>query len=549
MLLTLFFLITSLSGVGEPEPSSGCHEKNEIGPVQNMMVVTSNRLASEAGLDVIKNGGNALDAAIAAQAVLNLVEPQSSGIGGGGFLLYYRAKDGVIKVYDGRETAPINPSSEKNKKEKTVGVPGLVAMLEYAHREEGSAPWEVLFERAIELAEEGFPISTRLHLLIEQTPSLQDVEEAREYLFEGDRPKAEGALLKNPQFAETLRLIAKDGSYPIYRGEIAQKIIRAVEGSLSSQDMARYVPVSRNPLLFFYKDFKIVTVPPPGGGVTVLQILGILEEKNLDGESLDEVTFIRDFSIASRLAYADRNYYLADPAFIPVPLSALINKQYLKYRANSIVGEKRELSPGLWPGTTVSHCPHIAGHEESLSTAQICVVDCEGNMVSFTTSIGDAFGSSLFVGGFFLNNHLTDFSHYPDWKGKGIANALAGGKRPRSAMAPLFVFDRKTGVPYIVLGSAGGARIGEYLSQALVAVLDFDLTLQEAVAAPHYVSMNDEIELEKGSPLEKERQSLESLGYIVTIRPLISGTQGIQITPLGLHGAVDPRREGFAAGE
>lgn len=542
ILLPFLLLVSSLSAKEEPEGYSGI-TMPERAIAQKMMVVSSNRLASEAGLAVLLKGGNALDAAIATQAVLNLVEPQSSGIGGGGFLLYYRAKDGMIKVYDGRETAPCVPLSYE------VGVPGLVAMLELAHREEGFAPWESLFDGAIALAEQGFPLSKRLHHLLLEPSQLTENEQLQGYLFEESKPKPVGTHLKNPSLANTFRALAKEGGAYFYRGELADKIVEATDNSVSHSDLLHYNPIVRKPLIAFYKGYKIATTPPPGGGVTPLQILRILEEKNYEKEEWKEVTFIRDFAHASRLAYADRRYYLADPAFIPIPLDALLNKHYLQYRAQLALDQKRPPPPGLWPAHSIQYYPHLGNEKrEPLSTAQICVIDDQGNMVSLTSSIGDAFGSGLFVAGFFLNNHLADFSSYPNWKGKEIANGISHGKRPRSAMAPLFVFDKKSGAPVLLLGSAGGERIGEYLAQALLLVFEFGLSLQEAVTAPHYVSMDDEIELEKRTFLEKEKSSLEALGYIVSLRTHTSGTQGIQISSTGLQGAIDPRREGYASG-
>lgn len=554
----------------QPEFATGYHPKSAAFG-KKMMVSSANPLASEAGLKILEKGGNAIDAAIAIQMVLNVVEPQSSGIGGGALLLYYDKEEGRVLAFDGRETAPAQADENLFLDEEgdplsmreaiiggqSVAVPGLLKMVEEVHGEYGKLPWKELFTPAIEIATNGFPISHRLHHLIEKTPRLKTFTLPKEYLFTQGKPKPIGEILKNPKFAETLRLIAEQGSDPFYRGEIAQHIVHSVQnapvspGLLSLEDLANYRPRKRAPLQTSYRNFTIYGFPPPSsGGIVIAQMLTMLEDYDLSAYDLGAPPFINLFCAASRLAYADRNYYIADPDFFPVPTQRLLDRSYLQERGATLMALS-EVSQGSFPGEGVDCCPPllISVAPEFSSTSQICVVDAEGNAVSMTTSIENAFGSTLMVGGFFLNNQLTDFSLVPEQEGKKAANRIEPGKRPMSSMSPTLVFHKGDNKFLLTVGSAGGAPIIDYVAQILFGVLDFHLNIQEAIDFPNYTSLKKAIELEQDTMLETAVISLEEMGNTVNVLPLTSGSQGIQRTQESLIGGADPRREGLAIGE
>ncbi len=521
-MLLLLLLIPFLGAIDlQPEVSSG-YEAKEPAIGKTMMVASANPYASEIGYAVLEKGGNAIDAAIAIQMALTVAEPQSSGIGGGGFLLYYSKKEGEVIAYDGRETAPKNVETTRLPSivgGKSVGTPGVLKMLALAHSEHGSLPWKDLFTGAIELSKKGFPVSQRLRKNIESTPALTSFAETRSYFFENGKLKRE---LKNPLLADTLQTIANEGITPFYEGEIAEAIVKAVRpGKLSLEDLADYRPVKRKPIEIEYRGYRVFGFPPPSsGGIAVAQILGMLSQENLQSYSLGKPAFIDLFCRASRAAYVDRQQYGGDPAFTNIPIQHLLNPTYLKNRLKS-------------PGKAAYAALELP------STSQICVVDKEGNAVSFTTSIEHSFGSSIMVRGFFLNNELTDFSSGP--------NRIEPGKRPMSAMSPTLIFHGDQLV--LNVGSAGGSRIIDYVSKALLGVLDFGLNIQEAIAFPNYTSLSETIDLEKDTFLEEDVQKLEQMGNTVRVIPLTSGSQGIQITSEGLIGGVDPRRDGLAIGD
>lgn len=576
ILLFLFLAGAPLMGETkwEPEYSSGWQPKAPVF-AKKAMVASANPLASQAGFEILKQGGNAVDALVAVQMVLTLVEPQSSGLGGGAFLLYFRKKDGKVFAYDGREAAPAkthedifldkqgNPLSaaEAIVGGRSVGAPGLLKMLELAHQEEGKLNWPLLFDRAITLSEKGFPLSSRLYQLITKTPHLGTFEKTRAYLFQKDgAPKQEGTAIKNLELASTFRLIAAKGSQPFYEGEIAEKIVQAVNeapvrpGSLSLQDLAGYRALKREPIRTEYRHFILYGFPPPSsGGIAIAQILGMLARYDLNEYRFGSAEFIQLFCQASRLAFADRDYYIADPAYFPVPVERLTDSKYIETRSLLIEKEKapRTVNPGGWPGLSAACCPPLlfATPFEFPSTSQICIVDAEGNAACMTTSIENAFGSTLMAGGFFLNNQLTDFSFVPQKEGKKAANRAEPGKRPMSAMSPTIAIHRESGQLFLLLGSAGGARIIDYVAQALVGVIDYGLNIQQAIDAPHYTAISNTIDLERGTVLENEAAVLKKLGNPIKIMPLTSGTQGIQLSPYGLIGGADPRREGMAVGE
>ena len=513
----------------QPEAPSGFEER-AVAHGKTMMVATSNPIASQVGFEVLEKGGNALDAVIAIQMVLNLVEPQSSGIGGGGLLLYYRQKDGEVIAYDGRETAPSALTSFQVPDivgGASVGVPSILKMLEMAHQEEGELPWETLFEPAIKLSDEGFKVSKRLNRLIVKSKGLNRFPNTEAYFFADGKPKAVGTVVKNPALAHTLRTVAQEGTAPFYTGEIARNIVKTVReasiapGELSMEDMASYEPIKRKPIKTEYHGYTVYGFPPPSaGGIAVAQILGMLSQGELENYDFGSAKFINLFSQASRAAYADRQQYVGDPAFTNVPVQHLLNPTYLHNVLKS---------PTKGAVAAVEHP----------STSQICVIDQAGNAVAFTSSIDHMFGSALMVDGFLLNNQMTDFSSGP--------NRMEVGKRPMSSMAPTLVFEEDRLM--LSVGSAGGTRIIDYVVKALLGVLDFGMNIQEAISFPNFVSVSEKIDLEKGTFLEKEVEALEKMGNQVELIPLTSGSQGIEVTSEGLEGGVDPRREGLAIGD
>ena len=534
------------------------------------MISSANGHATAAGLEMLRDGGSAVDAAIAAQLVLTLVEPQSSGIGGGAFLLHYRADSRHVAAFDGRETAPgaaradmfLTPSGNPLKfldavvGGKSVGVPGVLRMLEAAHRDHGKLDWARLFRPAIALAEDGFEISPRLHRSIGIARHLKDFEPARQYFFtpEGD-PKPAGGVLVNPVLADTLRRIAAGGADAFYKGEIARDIVQTVRsaprnsGQMRVVDLARYRAKKREALCRNYRRWRICTMPPPtSGGVATLQILGMLERFDLASIKPGSVQAVHLISEASRLAYADRAVYLADPDFVRVPVDALLSKTYLGKRAGLISAVRTMGKASAGKPRGISREWGRGDALELPSTSHLGVIDEDGNAVSMTTSIENIFGSRLMTRGFMLNNQMTDFSFHSSNKGRPIANRIAPGKRPRSSMSPTLVFDFDRNLVMSV-GSPGGSRIIGYVARALIATLDWKLDLAAAFALPNHVNRNGPIDLERGTPLAEIKPGLEALGHEVRMSRNGSGFHGIRVTPLGFDGAADTRREGVADGD
>jgi len=565
----VFFAAPFLHAQELPEPATAVVPKQLV-TSQRFMVVAAHPLAARAGYDAIRRGGSAVDAALAAQLVLNLVEPQSSGIGGGGFLLHYAAREAKLEAYDGRETAPAAAKpgrflgSDGRPLDwpavvisgKSVGVPGLLRLLELAHRRHGRLPWAQLFQPAIRLAQEGFPISPRLHALIAADRFLPLDGKARRYFYLPDgKPKPAGTLLKNPEFAAVLRRIAAGGADAFYRGEIARELAAAVRshkrsaGDLVEADLSAYSAKRREPLCGAYRRWKVCGMPPPSsGGFAVLQMLGILERFDLRAVQPDSAQAVHFFAEAGRLAYADRNLYIADPDFVAAPLAALLESRYLESRAKLIapghsMGRARAGDPA-----GVSANLGLAEPLELPATTHVSVVDAEGNAVAMTTSIEAAFGNRQMVRGFFLNNELTDFSWAPEEDGKPVANRVEAKKRPRSSMAPTMVFDEK-GKLHMVIGSPGGHSIINYVALTLVNVLDWNMDIQKAIDAPRTGSRNGPTELERGTKLERLAPELERMRHAVRIRAEASGLHGIVRTPAGWAGGADPRREGVALGD
>lgn len=549
-----------------PENSTVWIEKSAV-IKKNNLVVTGHEEASKVALKIIQQGGNAVDAAIAAQMILNLVEPHASGIGGGGFLLYYDAKTKKVSYYEGRESAPENISSniflngngsskdflEAIKGGKSVGVPGLLRMLELAHKDHGNLPWRDLFADAINLSDQGFYISTRLHKLINNTAHVEVLPTMRKYFKDNGKAKPEGSLLINEELAKTFDIIAKNGADAFYEGEIADDIVAAASntlinaGKLSKEDMKNYKAVKREPLCMNYHEYKVCTpTMPSSGGAAILQSLGILENFDLAQLEINSAEAVHVLAEAMRLAYVDRNYYAADDQFVDVPVQRMLDKKYLRKRSFMINVDSSLLN--VSPGMFHKDLAYVPNPNESESTTHISIVDNEGNSVSFTSSIEHSFGSGIMVDGFILNNQLTDFSFVSEKKGKKVANRIEPLKKPRSSMTPIFVFDKDNKL-ILVVGSPGGARIIAYVLKTIIAVLDWRLPIDQAVALPNFVKMDNYLELEEGTTLESLVGDLEDKGHKVRIRDLTSGINAIYISGEGtLQGASDPRREGVALG-
>ena len=568
--LPFLFWVAAACAQPAPEAATGYAPKPALA-AKRFVIVAANPLAADAGYEMLKRGGSAVDAAIAAQLVLNLVEPQSSGIGGGGFLLHYDAKAKRTAAYDGRETAPAGATSRlflgsEGKpmsfgaaigSGRSVGVPGLVAMLDLAHRRHGVLPWHDLFAPAIRLAEDGFPISPRLAQLVAHDPLLPGSPSARAYLFAADgRPKPAGTLLRSPELAATLRAIASDGPRAFYSGPIAADIARAVQtdtrgaGTLTAADLAAYRPIAREPLCRDVRVWRVCGMPPPSsGGIAILLILELLGRTGVASVPSESAMAVHLFSQAGRLAFADRDRWVADPAFVDVPVAGLLDSRYLAQRAE-LIRPARPMSPapaGDPPGAPrdTRAAPDV---RDSPSTTHLSVIDARGNAVSLTSSIESAFGNRTMVRGFFLNNELTDFSFVPVLDGRPVANRVEPGKRPRSSMSPTIVFDR-AGRVSLVIGSPGGNWIINYVARTLVATLDGGESVKAAVDAPNHGSRNGPVELEAGTAAAALAPSLELLGDSVRVMAMTSGLAGIQRVPGGWLAAADPRREGVARGE
>ena len=539
------------------------------------MISSANPLASAAGREILRAGGSAVDAAIAAQAVLTLVEPQSSGIGGGAFLMYFRKSDGRVEAFDGRETAPaaIRPDvfvTADGKRRSfrdistggaAVGVPGILRMLALAHKEHGKLPWARLFERAISHSENGFPISPRLHAMIRRAKDLQNFPAARAYFLTPEgTAKAVGTLLRNPLLADTYRRLAAGGAEAFYSGDIARDISAAVANAarnpamMTLGDIAGYQPKIRKPICRPYRTWRLCAMPPPtSGGLTTLQILGLLEGFDMARIPPSSVQAVHLISEASRLAYADRRRYIGDPDFVTVPVDGMLDSAYLRRRAEQIsgIGSMGKASPGQPRGAEKAQ---LADDEREgfPSTSHLSVIDRDGNAVSMTTTIERAFGSRLMVRGFLLNNQLTDFAFIPRRDGRRVANAVAPGKRPRSSMSPTLVFNAE-GNLFATVGSPGGSRIITYVIKALIGLMDWKLDMQGAIDLPNHANRNGATELEKNTPVAKHADALRKLGHNVKIGSLVSGLHGIRVTRDafgdGYDGGADRRREGVALGD
>ena len=554
-----------------PEFSSGVSKKSLVKAGRHM-VSTANPHASKTGLEILKRGGNAIDAMVAIQTVLGLVEPQSSGLGGGAFLVYFDAEREKLTTYDGRETAPAKATPDMFLDDngqplgffdavvggRSVGTPGTVKLLYETHKKYGKLDWKEVLQPAIDLAENGFKVSPRLHALITRSAeSLYQYETTRNYfLSEESVPLFVGTLIKNQPYSDTLKAIASGGADAFYKGDIAKRIVKTVQnakgnpGRLSLEDLANYEIKQREPVCYRYRDHNVCGMgPPSSGALTVGQILGLVEAYDLGSYGAGSLESWRIIGDATRLAFADRGLYMADNDFVKMP-KGLLNRTYLWERTQTLIGEKALTDDEVFPGKPPFDHAMLFAPDQSLelpSTSHFSIVDAEGNVVSMTTTIENGFGSRLMVDGFLLNNELTDFSFVPEVDGKPVANAIEPGKRPRSSMAPTIVL--KDGKPVLAVGSPGGSRIIPYVAKTLIAWLDWEMDIQQAIELPHLANRFGTYDLEKGTAAEKFAEPLEKLGFTVNIRDLNSGLHGIEITPEGLQGGADTRREGLAIGE
>ncbi len=518
--------------------ATACHAQ----VAKRFIVAAAHPLAVEAGVEMLAKGGSALDAAVAVQLVLGLVEPESSGIGGGAFLLHWSEKDKKLRTYDGRETAPAAARRDRFVKGgkplpfleaavggRSVGVPGVIAMLELAHAWHGRLAWRELFTPAIRIAESGFDVSNRLHGVLERERALREDAEARVLYYPDGRV---ATRVVNRAYADTLKRLAREGASAMRRGEIAEAVVRAAAargGDLTLEDMASYRAVVREPVCAPYRRHRVCSMgPPSAGGVAVLQILGLLERKGFDRTPAGSAVALHLFAEAGRLAYADRARYGADPDFVPVPVKALLSPGYLEKRAELIGERAMRLAP--------------AGDTEASGTSHFSIADADGNVVSMTTTIESSFGSRVMASGFHLNNELTDFDFVP-----GGANQVGPGKRPRSSMAPVIVFDADGSVR-MALGSPGGPWIINYVAKTLVAALDWGLDAQAAIDAPNFGNRNGPTVLEEGRVPAALVEELKARGHETQLAPLMSGVHAIERVPGGWRGGADPRREGVVRG-
>lgn len=552
-------------------------------------VAAANPLATQAGQEILKAGGTAVDAAIAVQMVLTLVEPQSSGLGGGAFLLHFDGSQ--TQAYDGRETAPAGATPQlfldANGKPlafmdavvggRSVGVPGTLRMLFLAHLDHGRLPWSELFKPAIRLARDGFPVSPRLNTLLAAETALKNDPVARAYFYDKQgKPWPVGYVLRNPELAAVLQSIADSGPDALMTGKLAQAIVKKVQshpntGTLSLNDLANYQAVRREPLCFDYQApslsrlVRICGMPPPSSGVLAIgQILGMLQTVPGADQPLAQgvptAEWLHLYSEASRLAFADRAQYLGDPAFVKPPAgrwSSLLAPNYLAARASLIQPEvpMPSVAPGNPEQVTQVYAPMAEQIEHG--TSHISIVDKYGNAIAMTTTIEDAWGSRLMVnrglgqaGGFLLNNELTDFSFEPAAAdGTPIANRVEPGKRPRSSMSPVLVFDRDTGDLLLSAGSPGGAMIIHFTAKTLLGVLNWGLNPQQAINLPNFGNLGGPLLLEEGRFVPSVSAALRLSGHTVVEAPLPSGLQAIQRMSGGYYGGADPRREGVVLGD
>lgn len=555
-----------------PEAPSGIAPQRAA-VASTRMVVAANPLAAQAGLDMLRAGGSAADAMVAVQAVLGLVEPQSSGIGGGAFLLWYDAGTRRITSLDGRETAPMAADGTLFLGQdgeplaffdavvggRSVGVPGVPRLLEEIHARHGKLAWRALFESAISLAEAGFSVSPRLNALItDDRERLASQPSTRGYFLDGaGAPLAVGARLRNSAYAQSLRAIAEGGADAFYGGDLAAAIVAAVRGHdtnpglLTVEDLAAYRAVEREPVCVPYRGHEVCGMgPPSSGGLTIGQILGMVGHFDLARLGPDDPVSWRIIGDATRLAFADRGRYMADADFVRMP-AGLLDPGYLAGRAALI---RRDTALGQdaveagEPPWDRAELRRDGKAFESPATTHVVIVDDAGNIASMTSSVESAFGARLMVGGFLLNNQLTDFSFEPGSADQAVANRVEPGKRPRSSMAPTIIL--KDGRPAFALGSPGGSSIISYVANTIIGLIDWQLDIGQAMARPHMINRFGTYELERGTQAERFADDLAALGYETAIRDQNSGLHGVALHPDGsIEGGADPRREGVALGD
>lgn len=572
-----------LHGAWAPEAATATQHKPGW-HFERQAVAAAHPLAVQAGVQVLRDGGSAMDAAVAVQMVLGVVEPQSSGIGGGAFLLHW---DGAqVQAFDGRETAPAAadetlflsadgrplPFMQAVVGGRAVGVPGAVRMLEMAQHRHGRLPWARLLQPAIDLAEQGFPLGARLHALLRTDPALRRDPLAAALYYQADgQPQAVGATLRNPALAQVLRALARDGARALHEGPVARDMVQRVRrhagnpGRLSEADLAAYRPLQRAPLCTEWRArWRVCGMPPPSSGhLALMQILGLLEALPVPHSAwsgpVPDADALHFYSEAARLAYADRALYVADPEFVAAPggdWKHLLAPSYLRQRALRVgprsLGEAEPGVPAVLRAVAGSQRAQPEG-----GTSHVSIVDAQGHAVALTSSIESAFGARLMSdggsglpGGFLLNNQLTDFSFLPaDAAGRPIANRVQAGKRPRSSMSPTLVFDLHSGELVMSLGSPGGAPIVHYVAKTLLVTLLGGQNLQGAANAPNFGSLNGPTLLEAGRFPSATLRALRERGHAVVETELTSGVHALQRTASGWFGAADPRREGVVGGD
>ena len=558
-----------------PEAASGYTEKPGW-TTKRYAVAAANPLATDAGHQVLKAGGSAIDAAIAVQLVLTLVEPQSSGIGGGAFVLHWDGRD--VAAFDGRETAPAAATEGLFLKAdgkpmgfhegvvggRSVGTPGTLRVLQLAHQKHGRLPWAQLFVPAITLAEQGFRVSPRLFTQLKADKFLNQDPVAAAYFYQPDgEPHPVGTLLKNPELATVLRAVAQDGPDAFYRGGIAKDIVAKVRGHatnpgvLAESDLAAYQAKTREALCTDWQRWRLCGFPPPSSGhITIMQMLGMLEQAPAAGAPLDNglpsADFLHRYTEAARLAFADRAVYLGDPDFVAPPAGdwkSLLAPEYLKQRAALIGPTSMKVAQAGTPGGAKLAMGAMPEQPE-YGTSHISIVDGDGRAVAMTTTIEDQFGARQMVRGFLLNNELTDFSFAPqDAQGRPVANRVQAGKRPRSSMSPTLVFDKASGQLVMSAGSPGGALIIHFTAKTLLGTLAWGLNPQQAISLPNFGSTNGPTLLEEKRFPPATLEALKARGHELRETTMTSGLQAIQRVPGGLFGGADPRREGIVAGD